>query len=260
MFEGAILLASAIAAGILGGLLGIGGGVIIMPVLCFVFGVSTPFAAGTTALAVFFTTLSGGYKHVRLGHVDIRSLAPIMITGAISTAFFSYLFIFMAKKPTWLNLGVGCVFLFISLRMIYEGIARLKEAQEANDQPAKGASRVKILIGIVSGVLPGLFGIGTGAVLVPAFNYCLKSPMKVAIGSSLVCFALNALISSAFKFFQGFVLLDKALILCAGTVIGAYMGARLNKGFPPSLLKLLFGLVFLYVSFKYVFLFWGVTV
>ncbi|MDD5020238.1 MAG: TSUP family transporter [Candidatus Omnitrophica bacterium] len=46
----------------LGGLLGIGGGVIIMPVLRFIFGVSTPFAVGTTALAVFFTALSGGYS------------------------------------------------------------------------------------------------------------------------------------------------------------------------------------------------------
>ncbi len=231
-----------------------------MPVLCFVFDVSTPFAAGTTALAVFFTTLSGGYKHIRLGHVDIKSLAPIMIAGAISTAFFSYLFIFMAQKPMWLDLGVGCIFLFISLRMAYEGIVRGKEAQEVKDQSIKGMSTVKIFIGIVSGVLPGLFGIGTGAVLVPAFNYCLKSPIKVAIGSSLACFAVNALISSAFKFFQGFVLLDKALILCAGTVLGASIGAKLNKGFPPSLLKLLFGLVFLYVSFKYIFLFWGVKV
>ncbi|MBU4304042.1 MAG: sulfite exporter TauE/SafE family protein [Candidatus Omnitrophica bacterium] len=260
MLEGAVLLVSAVVAGILGGLLGIGGGVIIMPVLCFIFGISTPFAAGTTALAVFFTTLSGGYKHIKLGHVDIKSLVPIMAAGAVSTTFFSYLFIFIARKPIWLELGIGCVFLFISLRMICEGISRVKEKQGLSDKSIRGMRIAKIFVGAVSGMLPGLFGIGTGAVLVPAFNYCLNSPIKVAIGSSLVCFAVNAFISSAFKFFQGFVLLDKALILCAGTVIGAYVGARLNKEFPPSLLKLLFGLVFLYVSLKYIFLFWGVKV
>ncbi len=257
MLESVVLLVSAIVAGIFGGLLGIGGGVIIMPVLRFLFGISTPFAAGTTALAVFFTTLSGGYKHIKLGHVDIKSLAPIMIAGGVSTALFSYLFIFLAQKPVWLELGIGCVFLFISLRMICEGLFQSKEQQGSGDNSVKGMGIARISVGIMSGMLPGLFGIGTGAVLVPAFNYCLNSPIKVAIGSSLVCFAVNAFISSAFKFFQGFVLLDKAVVLCVGTAVGAYLGARLNRGFPPALLKLLFGLTFLYIALKYIFLFWG---
>lgn len=260
MVEGVVLLITAVMAGILGGLLGIGGGVIIMPVLCFIFKIPVPFAAGTTVLAVFFTTLSGGYKHIRLGHVDIRSLAPIMISGAVSTAFFSCLFILIARKPVWLELGIGGSFLVISLRMISEGLLRRKETREESGQSIRGTRAAKILVGIVSGMLPGLFGIGTGAVLVPAFNYCLKSPIKTAIGSSLVCFSVNALISSVFKLFQGFVLLDKVLVLCAGTVIGAYIGARLNKGLSSSFLKLLFGLVFLYVSLKYIFLFWGVRI
>ncbi len=260
MLESIILFISAVFAGVLGGLLGIGGGVIIMPVLCFLFDVPVPWAAGTTAVAVFCTTVSGGYKHIKLGHVDIRSLVPIMMSGALSTALFSYLFIFIAKKPVWLELGIGCVFLFISLRMITEGVSKTRRTFEGKETSIQAKSWTKISVGIVSGMLPGLFGIGTGAVLVPAFNYCLKRPIKVAIGSSLVCFAINALISSVFKFFQGFVLIDTAMILCLGTVIGAYGGAIWNKGFPAAFLKLLFGLIFLYVAFKYIFLFWGVRI
>ncbi|MBN1869790.1 MAG: sulfite exporter TauE/SafE family protein [Candidatus Omnitrophica bacterium] len=260
MFEPLVLFGSAVAAGILGGLLGIGGGVVIMPVLCFLFGISTPFAAGTTAVAVFCTTLSGGYKHIKLGHVDTRSLVPIMTAGAFSTALFSHLFMLIAKKPAWLELGIGCVFLVISLRMIGEGIGKIQGPSETDDRSENGSYLAKISVGAVSGMLPGLFGIGTGAVLVPAFNYCLKRPIKVAIGSSLVCFAVNAFISSAYKFFQGFVLVDKAIILCAGTMIGAYIGAVWNKGFPAASLKLLFGLIFLYIALKYIFLFWGVHI
>ncbi|MDD5020146.1 MAG: sulfite exporter TauE/SafE family protein, partial [Candidatus Omnitrophica bacterium] len=138
---------------------------------------------------------------------------------------------------------------------IYEGIFRIKERQGEGNKTIEGKKSAKILVGIMSGILPGLFGIGTGAVLVPVFNYCLNSPMKVAIGSSLICFTVNALISSVFKFFQGYILLDKAIILCAGTAVGAYEGARLNKRFPFFLLKLLFGLLFFYISLKYIFLF-----
>ena len=253
-------MASAVIAGILGGLLGIGGGVVIMPVLRFLFGISTPFAAGTTVLAVFFTSLSGGYKHFKLGHVDIKSLGPIMLAGAISTTLFSFIFLMIARRPLWLEFGVGCVFLFIAVRMLGEGILGVKQKQELNNNSISARRVTKLCVGFISGMFPGLFGIGTGAILVPAFNYCLNSPIKVAIGSSLICFAANAFISSIFKFLQGYMLLDKAIILCAGTTIGAYAGARLNKGFPPRLLKLLFGLTFLYVSLKYICLLWGIKI
>jgi len=252
-----VLLVSAVFAGLLGGLLGIGGGIVIMPVLRFLFGIPTPFAAGTTALAVFFTTLTGGYKHVRMGHVDIRSLLPLMAVGAVSTAFFSFLFMFFAERPLWLELGVGCVFLVISLRMILEGFFPSADRPRGSAGAIQSRGPAKVALGFVSGMLPGLFGIGTGAVLVPAFTYCLNSPIKVAIGSSLVCFSVNAFISSVIKIFQGFVLPDKALFLCIGTAVGAWLGARLNRGFPSSLLKLLFGLAFFYIALKYIFLFLG---
>ena len=201
-----ILLITGLAAGLLGGLLGIGGGVVLMPVLRFVVGLAPAEAAGTCVVAVFFTTLGGGIKHYRLGHVAIRGLWPVILAGVLSTLVFSVLFLFLARRGRWLDFGIGCVFVLIALRMIWD--AALNRSGEpgpaATTAPTiTGSNTRKTILGVVAGILPGLFGIGTGAVLVPGFSYLLKTPIKVAIGSALVCFCANALISAVMKYAQG---------------------------------------------------------
>ncbi|MFC1639167.1 TSUP family transporter [Gemmatimonadota bacterium] len=111
-------------AGTLGGLLGIGGGVVLMPLLRFVLGLSPARAAGTCILAVFFTTLGGSYRHFRLGHLDIKFSVPVIVSGLATTTVFSLLFVPLANHGRWLDVGIGVVFSMISLRMILEGIPR----------------------------------------------------------------------------------------------------------------------------------------
>jgi len=109
-------------------------------------------------------------------------------------------------------------------------------------------------------MLPGLLGIGTGSILVPAFTFLMRTPVKTAMAASLVCFSFNAAISSAFKLAQGYVVLDVALVLCLGTLIGATLGAGLNRRFPSGTIKIGFGLVFGYVALKFILAFMGVTI
>ena len=106
--------------------------------------------------------------------------------------------------------------------------------------------------GILTGSVGGLLGIGGGVILVPSFAYVLGAPIKVAVGSSLACFSVNALISSSIKLIQGFVRLDIALPVCLGTLVGANWGATLSKRFPSAVIRLLFGVVFFYVSLKFI--------
>ena len=117
-----MLLITGLAAGLLGGLLGIGGGVLLMPVLRFVLGLPPAEAAGTCVLAVFFTTLGGGIKHYRLGHVPMRALWPVILAGVFSTLVFSVLFLCFARHGHWLDFGIGCVFVLIALRMILDAV------------------------------------------------------------------------------------------------------------------------------------------
>lgn len=254
-----LLFSSGIAAGMLGGLLGIGGGILMMPVLRFVMGLEPAHAAGTCIVAVFFTTLSGSLKHFRLGHIDFRSILPILISGLLSTLVFSFLFFYVSKKGIWLDAAIGFVFLLIALRMIWEGISEhfKKRIVTASSPGIQGSIMAKATIGGVAGILPGLLGIGTGAVLVPAFVFALKAPIKIAVGSSLACFSLNAFVSSLLKLFQGFVQINMLVPLCVGTLIGARIGAAVNGKLNAPVLKVLFGLVFICVDYKYLMIFGG---
>lgn len=255
MIDILIIFCVGITAGALGGVLGIGGGIIIMPFLRFGLSLAPVHAASICILAVFFTTLGGSFRHYRLGHIDIRSLLPVILAGAFSTIIFSVIFIQLTRRQSWIDLGIGLVFLLISLRMIFEGFwkssdLRFMQATETNR--IEGGILKKLSIGGVAGILPGLLGIGTGAVLVPAFSFLFSAPIKVAMGSSLACFAFNALWSSLLKALQGFINFEIAIPICLGTVIGANFGAVLNRHFPSRALKILFGGVFIYVSVKFI--------
>ncbi len=254
------IFAGGILAGMLGGLLGIGGGIVLMPILRFLVGLSPSFAAGTCIMAVFFTTLGGGYRHWKLGHVDIRPIIPIIIAGVLSTATFSLIFLYFTYKENWLDLGMGLVFSLISIRMIIEGLVYEKKIKEIGGNEIRGSLLQKFAIGGVAGILPGLLGIGTGAILVPAFTFILSAPIKVAMGNSLACFAANAFLSSIFKAYQGFINIKISLPICLGTLIGANMGGIMNKLFPSVVLKLMFGVIFSYVSLKFILLFFGIKI
>jgi uncharacterized membrane protein YfcA len=146
--------------------------------------------------------------------------------------------------------------------MIIEALRGSADAatHEAHVSLAGGSIFKKCAIGAAAGILPGLLGIGTGAVLVPAFVFVLQAPVKVAIGSSLACFAANAFVSSVFKSCQGFTNWWVALPLCFGTLVGSALGALLNKRVSSALLKAVFGLIFCYVSAKFVGSFFGISV
>jgi len=257
ILELSIMAGGGILAGVVGGLLGIGGGIVLMPILRFFVGLSPAVAAGTCIMAVFFTTLGGCFRHHKLGHVNIPSLLPVLVAGAISAVVFSLVFLYFTRREIWLDLGTGLVFSLISLRMILEGFSDLfgKKMRESTESEIRGSLCGKLTIGGIAGILPGLLGIGTGAILVPAFAIILKAPIKIAIGSSLTCFSVNAFLSSVIKFLQGFIFLPAALPICLGTLFGSNIGALLNKRFPSPVLKILFGLVFSYVSYQYILIF-----
>jgi uncharacterized membrane protein YfcA len=247
------LIFGGFAGGALGGLLGIGGGILIMPLLRFVIGLEPAQAVGTCVIAVFFTTLGGSLRHFSLGHIHLRSIVPTIVAGVVSTLVFSIFFLYISDKSFWLDAAMGAVFLLVALRMLWEGASEYirKAPASQSDGDIQGTLTSKVMIGTAAGILPGILGIGTGAVLVPSFAFALGAPIKVAIGSSLACFSLNALVSSIFKLIQGFVQFEVLLPLCAGTLIGSRFGASLNGRFSSPLLKLAFGFFFGCMAYKY---------
>ncbi|AEA46617.1 sulfite exporter TauE/SafE family protein [Archaeoglobus veneficus] len=246
-----LLFITGLMAGILGGLLGIGGCVIMLPALTFLFDYPLPFAIGTTITAVIITASSGAIGHIKMRNVDFSTARVVATTGAAGAAVGSIMFFYIANRLWLLNFVLGFAFLYVSIRMIYEGLFRRKMgAMDGKEVP--GSAAAKGVIGFCIGVITGIVGLGGGYALVPSFIYLLGSPIKIAVGTSLASFISMAVVSGAFKLYQGFVDIVAAVCLGVGTAAGAQIGARLTKAVPPWVIKAIFGFVFLYVSLKFV--------
>ena len=245
------LLLTGLIAGTIGGLLGVGGCVIMLPVLALIFKYPLPLAIGTTIVAVILTATSGAIGHIRLRNVDYSTVKIVAISGAIGAAIGSLTFLYIMNQLWLLNLIIGFAFLYVSIRLIYEGIVKRKKIKR-QDNKIPGSGVTKAMIGFLVGIITGIVGLGGGYALVPSFIYLLNSPVKVAVGTSLASFISMAVVSGLFKLYQGVVDVIAAICLGAGTIIGAQIGAKLTKIVPSWLIKLIFGLIFLYVSLKFV--------
>ena len=108
----------------------------------------------------------------------------------------------------------------------------------------------KVLIGILAGIVSGLFSTGGGMILVPAFIHLLEVEDTKARGTSVFCI-LPMVLTSSFFYYKGNYIDWKISILCAiGGSIGGYLGAKLLKKLPPKVLKITFTAFLIYVSFK----------
>lgn len=112
---------------------------------------------------------------------------------------------------------------------------------------------LKMMIGLLAGIICGLFGTGGGMILVPSFIYLLKIEPKKARATSLCCM-LAMVIASSFFYYKNNYINWKAGILCAiGGILGGYLGAKILKKVPDYILKVIFICFLLYVSYSMIF-------
>lgn len=253
-----------ILAGIVGGLLGTGGCALIMPVIRFGFHFDPAFAVGTTLTAVVFTAGSGAFKHSRMGNVDKKSAWITGSSGVVGVIIGSVVFASIKSYGSLIDLIVGVAFLLVTLRMIYEGgeglLSKNPLPEPVATEGLPGSAMKKGAAGSVIGFLTGIIGLGGGYALVPSFLYLFKAPMRFAIGTSMASFVWIALVGAAIKIYQQVVNIPVAITLGIGAAIGAVFGAQLVAKFKPAALKFIFGLMFLYVSLKYIFIYFGITI
>ncbi len=255
----AILFVVGILAGGLGGLIGIGGCVLMMPTVRFGFNFSPALAVGTTLTAVVFTAASGAYQHWKLGNVDWQSVKYIAPAGILGVIIGSVVFYYISSYGKVIDLIVGLAFIWAAVRMVYEGFFQRKMPEISGDRIV-GSNATKAGIGGGVGILTGIVGLGGGYALVPSFIYITKSPLRIAVGSSLASFVWFALVGAAIKYAEGFTDLVAALVMGVGAASGAILGARLMSRVKPATLKAIFGVIFLYVSLKYILLFWNIQI
>ncbi|MGC8960476.1 MAG: sulfite exporter TauE/SafE family protein [Chloroflexia bacterium] len=257
-----ILLVVGVLAGLLGGLIGTGGCSVMLPIIHFWMGFSTPLAVGTVLFAVMFTAVSGAWGHLVRRNLDRRAVAWLGGGGLLGVLLGSWLFTLISSQAQLLGLVLGLLFLWPAVRMIWEGIqgftGKGPAKKEDNTIPRTGWGMA--LFGFLVGMTTGIAGLGGGYALVPGLIYLFSAPVYITMGTSLAVMVPLSLVGGLIKTAQGFVVLAAGGLLGGGATIGAQLGAAVIKRFRPHTLKFIFGLYFLYVSLKFVLGYLGVQI
>ena len=111
----------------------------------------------------------------------------------------------------------------------------------------------KIIVGIIAGLICGLFGTGGGLLLVPTFVYMLKIDPKRARATSLCCMLVMVITSSIFYYKNNYINWQSGLMCAVGGIIGGYLGAKILKKVPDYILKIISICFFIYVSYSMIF-------
>jgi uncharacterized protein len=257
--KGILLVVIGFFAGVLGGLIGTGGCSVMLPIIHFWMGYPAPIAVGTTLFAVIFTAISGAYGHLIRRNVDKRAFLWLGGGGVLGVLLGSWLFTLLSGQSKLLGLILGVIFLWPAIRMVYEGV---KQRQLPHHEGAVigGSGWGMGIFGFVVGIATGVAGVGGGYALVPGLIYMFGAPVYITMGTSLATMIPLAVAGGGIKLAQGFVDLPTGLVLAAGTIIGAQVGAAIIKRIKPATLKLIFGLYFLYVAVKFITSYFGIAI
>jgi hypothetical protein len=248
--------------GFLAGMFGIGGGLLIVPLLVFSYSYSavppsiqTHLAIGTSLFIIIFTSLMSAFQHHKQRNIYWPAVFAIGLSSAL-TAFGT------AKLAAGLS-GRHLRVVF-ALIVITAGIRMLTESKEESQKKLEFLSKPSTLglisIGLASGVVSALAGVGGGVITIPMMYYFLKMPLKLTIGTSSATVIITAFFSvfgymlsgmdrpGLPEWSLGFVDIQRGIALIIGTLFLAKAGAYISFRTPPYHLRIMFALFIIALS------------
>lgn len=225
----ALLIAAGFASGIVAGLLGVGGGTILVPVLVFL-DRSTHTAIGTSSLAMIITTFSGSVQNWRTGQLRMTEALPVAISAALAAQLGAIAAEYTASQALALA--------FAALLLVSLGLMALRQKLAQVDRPARESILLRALTGLIGGFLSGLFGVGGGVIMVPLLMLFLGDSIHHAVRVSLAVIVLTAASAALGHAWHGNLDVLAGLILGSGGLLGAQVGTRLLPHFPQKTLRI----------------------
>ena len=238
--------------GVMSGMLGIGGGVIMVPMFRIAFGLSALSSTATSLFTIIPTSISGLIAHIR-NKTNIPKLGVVMGLGGAVT---SPLGVWLANvSPSLLVMLVAAIVIaYSAFNMAKKVRAMPKDAAApvspsdsqatppappdlTANQVAKGAA-----IGLITGLASGYVGLGGGFLMVPLMLAWLNIPMKLASGTSLIAIMILAVPGAVTQGVLGNIDYLIGFATAIGTIPGAYIGARLVSRVPERTLRIIFSI------------------
>jgi uncharacterized membrane protein YfcA len=274
--NGLVIVALGVMTGILSGIFGVGGGFLTTPFLIF-YGVPPTVAAASAASQVTGASVSGVFAYTRRGGVDFRMGGVMVAGGVVGTGLGALLFNLLealGQIDTVINIlyvgllgSIGALMTretLQSLRAAKTGVA--PRAAKRRHHPLVASLPLRwrfyrsglyisplapLLLGMITGILTMLMGVGGGFILVPAMLYILGMSANVVVGTSLFQILFVTMASTMMH-----SLTTKAVdivlmfLLLAGSVTGAQLGAKFAQKAKPEYLRLALALIVLGVALR----------
>ena len=272
--NGLIIVGLGVLTGVLSGLFGVGGGFLTTPLLIF-YGVPPTVAAASAATQVTGASVSGVLAHSKRGNVDYRMGGVLVAGGAVGSGLGALVFRLlqgMGQIDTAISLLYVALLGSIGGLMAKESLQTLRAARLGLKPPAKkrrhhpfvtmlpGRWRfyrsglyisplAPLLLGILTGMLTMLMGVGGGFVMVPAMLYILGMSAGVVVGTSLYQILFVTMVTTMMHALTTHAVdIVLAGLLLLGSVIGAQIGARLTTTAHPAKLRLILAIIVLAVG------------
>lgn len=243
------LLFISIIGGFISGLLGIGGAVVMIPLIMTIpplFNLnplSVKTIAGLSMIQALFSSISGIIIHKKNSFVHLQTLFFIGIPMGISSLSGSYFSKYMDDQVILVILG--CMIL-LAFYLLLASLMKNRENKNSPETDKINPGKVlSIFIGTLAGSLSGIVGAGGGFLLTPIMINILKLPTKTAIGTSLGIIFIGTFFGAIGKLISFQVELLLVIPVVAGSLISSQLGARVSKLLSPTTLKTLLLLVIL---------------
>src|ERR1700689_2317396 len=220
-------------AGILGAITGIGGGVVLAPVLALHFGIPIREAIGTSLVAVITTSAASSSVHLQRHTTDIRLGMTLELATALGAAVMAYLVGYFNRNALE---GLFAAFLLYSAITILSKRGKVKDEDNSSPGingevviPPYEPKRYPLGLGasLVAGMLSGLLGIGGGPIKVPVMYIFMNVPLMVATATSNFMIGVTAAASAIVYYRRGDILVNIAAPMAIGVFMGSLLGARL---------------------------------
>ncbi|KIL46450.1 hypothetical protein KP77_25770 [Jeotgalibacillus alimentarius] len=254
-------------AGAVGSLIGLGGGVIVVPALLFfgpalmwIEGITPQTAVGISLVVMIFTGLSSTLAYLKTKTVDMKSGLLFFAGSGPGAVIGSYTNQYLALDSFHLYFGIFMIFLSLILliRNKIKPIEKFKQASYqrhfTDPQGVKWSYGFPPVAGVLAafavGFASGLFGIGGGSVMVPVMIIAFLFPPHVAVGTSMLMVFLSALLGSGSHILLGNVDWLYAALLAPGAWFGAKLGAWMNQRLQSDKLVIVLRLILVLIGIR----------
>ena len=263
-----VVFGAALLAGLIGSLTGLGGGLIITPLLTLVLGVDIHYAIGAALVSVIATSCGAASAYVKEGFSNIRLgmfMEVATTTGALIGASLA------------LRVSTGAIAELFGAVLVYSAVASFwPRAKSAATESADAAAmsleldsdypsatgiasyHVHHILGGTSvmlgaGMLSGLLGIGSGAFKVIAFDRIMRVPFKVSTTTSNFMIGVTAAASVGLYLQRGYIDPGLGMPVVLGVLCGSFLGARVLPGMKTSVLRHVFAAVIAVLAIEMIF-------